>query len=409
MSSPIESLLSPAAASSPSRYVDFPEFEIKWAFEAGLPDPATFPIDDLVRISERVLRDDAEEALQYGTPRQSALTYGFAGLREEIIARTPVASGRDFGLPNVMLTGGGVQGITFACRTFLEPGDLLAVEAPTWNAVLSAAEQAGASTLAIPMDDDGMIVDVLEERLVELEREGRRLKMVYTIDTFNTPTGLCLSEPRRRRLIELAAHHGFVILEDNVYGALRYDGRALPTMFEMDTTGLVVKIDSFSKTLAPALRLGWVSADPTVISAMAGVRGDLGVSQWIGRIMAGYLNEGLYEPHLEKVNSLYRTKRDLTDAALTEHCGDLVTWRKPDGGFFFWVEMDRNVDTRAVMGKALAEGVVCRPGERFFGQPDSGARFLRIAFTMVPAERIPAGIEVLARAMSDSTLAGTGA
>src|SRR5581483_11864604 len=186
-------------------------------------DPSTFPIEDLVRISESVLRSDAEEALQYGTPRQSALIYGYAGLREEIVSRTPVAPGRDFGLPNVMLTAGGVQGITFACRTFLEPGDVVAVEAPTWNAVLTAAEQVGAETLAIPMDDEGMVVDALEERVGELERAGRRLKMVYTIDTFNTPTGLVLSEPRRRRLIELAEQHGFIILEDNVYGALRYD------------------------------------------------------------------------------------------------------------------------------------------------------------------------------------------
>lgn len=409
MSSPIESLLTPEAARASSRYVDFPDFEIKWAFEAGLPDPATFPIDDLTRLTERVLRTDAEDALQYGTPRQSALIYGYAGLREEIVARTPVAPGRDLGLANVMLTSGGVQAITLAVRAFLGPGDVLAVEAPTWNAVLDAAAQVGTQTVAIPMDEDGMVVDALEARITELREEGRRLKMVYTIDTFNTPTGLCLSENRRRRLLALAEQHGFVVVEDNVYGALRYDGPPLPTLFEMDTQGLVVKIDSFSKTLAPALRLGWVSGDPAAISGMAGVRGDLGVSQWLARVMAAFLREGLYEPHLERVNALYRTKRDLTDEALREHCAELTTWRRPDGGFFFWVEMAPGTDARSVMRKALAEGVVCRPGERFFGQPEDGAQFLRIAFTMVPSERIPAGIEILARSLADSTLAGTGA
>ena len=148
----------------------------------------------------------------------------------------------------------------------------------------------GAETIALPIDDDGANLDVLEAHLERLASEGRRLKLVYTIATFNTPTGVCLSLDRRRRLIELARQWRFLIIEDNVYEPLRYDGAAIPTMFSLDDTGLVVKLDSFSKVVAPGLRLGWVTGEPEIIRALSSVRGDLGVGQWIARTMTHYLD-----------------------------------------------------------------------------------------------------------------------
>lgn len=400
MSPSMESLFSKAASGAHRGYVEFPEFPIRWAFEAGLPDPDTFPIDDLVRISERILRTEAADALQYGTPQFSGLTYGYPELRRQIVERTDAA--RELSLANVMLTSGGVQAITLACRAFLDPGDVIAVEAPTWGAVLGAAKHAGADAAAIPMDDDGLRLDVLEARLQDLRREKRRLKLVYTIDTFNTPTGICLSEARRRQLLDLAAEWEFVVLEDNVYGDLRYEGSAIPTLLSMDTEGVVIKVDSFSKTLAPGLRLGWLTADAPVVSALAAVREDLGVSQWLARLMSGYLTEGLFQPHLALVNRLYAAKRDAAAAALEQHCSKWARWTIPKGGFFFWLTLDDAVDGRSVMHKALAEGVVCRPGERFFGEEGAGGQHLRIAFTQVPIEEIGRGIEVLGQAIRHS-------
>src|SRR5579884_823678 len=206
-----------------------PEVKVTWAFEAGLPDPATFPVDDLLRISESVLRTDSAAALQYGGAQHGGIVYGYEGLRDLLAERARREGVADVDRSGVMLTSGGIQAITMACRAFLDPGDVLAVEAPTWGAVLSAAVTQGAEAVAIPMDKEGLLVDELQRRLAQLRSEGRRLKMLYTIATFNTPTGISLSEARRRRVLELARQWEFVVLEDNVYGDLRYEGDAIPS------------------------------------------------------------------------------------------------------------------------------------------------------------------------------------
>ena len=352
-----------------------------------------------------MLRDDAADALQYGGAGSNSILYGYEGLRDLIAERTLQREGREIDRRAVMLTLGGVQAISLATRAFLDAGDTIAVEAPTWGAALNAARNAGADAIAVPMDAEGMRVDVLEQELARLAGEGKSLKLVYTIATFNTPTGWSLSLPRRRRLLELAEQHGFLVLEDNVYGELRYEGDAIPTLFSLDRSGLVLKIDSFSKILAPALRIGWVSGDPEAIRALGVVRGDLGVSQWLARVVARYMQEGKLEPHIESVNALYREKRDLAVDALRKHCDPWVRFDVPEGGFFLWVELAPEVDGQQAMMKALAEGVVCRPGERFFGETDADVhkQWFRLNFTMIPAAEIERGIVALGKAIADST------
>jgi 2-aminoadipate transaminase len=402
----IEGLLSQSVRRIPrSGWFEFPaDVKIRWAFEAGLPDPATFPLEDLERLTADVLRDDAADALQYGSPGSNAISWGYEGLRDRIAERTHRLEGRAIDRRNVMLTLGGVQAITLACRAFLDAGDVMAVEAPTWNAALNAAQQSGAEAIAVPMDRDGMRVDLLEDELEKLAAVGKRLKLLYTIATFNTPTGWSLSLPRREALLGLADRYGFVVVEDNVYGELRYDGDTIPTLFSLDQSGLVVKVDSFSKILAPALRLGWVSADPEVTRALGSVRGDLGVSQWIARAVARYMDEGKLDPHVAMVNALYREKRDVAVGALREHCGPWVDFDVPDGGFFLWIELSPDVDGEQVMRKAYSEGVMCRPGERFFGESDADAhkQWFRLAFVMVPKDELERGIAALGKAIADS-------
>jgi 2-aminoadipate transaminase len=401
----IRLLRSQAARRGTGSYLDLPRAEVKWVFEAGLPDPETFPIDDLVRISERVLREDASEALQYGSGYAGSILYGWEGLRDLLAERASAASGRELGRREVMLTSGGVQALTLTCKAFLDPGDPFAVEVPTWNAVLGAARIAGASPIAIPLDDGGLRLDVLEQQLERLAREGRPLKLLYTISSFHTPTGVCLSEPRRRKLVELAAKWHFVILEDDVYGDLRYDGDPLPSMLSLDSAGLVVRVESLSKTVAPALRLGWVTGHAESVAALSAVRGDLGVSQWVARVAEQYLREGLYEPHLASINSLYRAKRDACLAALEKHCQGALSWTRPDGGFFLWCELDPRYDGREVLKRALAAGVVCRPGERFFGEPEQGRQWFRLSFVTPPQDQIEPGIAALGDAIRASARA----
>jgi 2-aminoadipate transaminase len=374
--------------------------DIKWMFEAGLPDPATFPVDDLARITDDVLRTDAAGALGYGTATDAGIQAGYPELRDLLAARGNAVDERGIDRHGVMLTSGAAQGLMLLFEAFVDAGDVVAVEAPTWNAVLAALARRGADTVALPLDQDGIDVDALEVELERLAASGRRLKLLYTIATFNTPTGVCLSVQRRRRVLDLARRWGFLVVEDNVYADLRYDGDALPTLFSLDESDLVVKVDSFSKVIAPGLRLGWLTAAPDIIATLAGVRGDLGVSQLTARVLARYVGDGLLDPHIAEVVRLYRRKRDAAEVALRRHGGDQVRWRTPDGGFFLWVELASGVDPAAVMAQCLAAGVSCRAGERFFGDGDRGRNFFRLAFPSVPIDEIDPGLAVVGQAVA---------
>jgi 2-aminoadipate transaminase len=374
---------------------------ILWSFDSGRPDPATFPIDDMTRLNEFVLRTQTDGALQYGDGYDEMM-YGFPGLRDQLAERSQGDDGRDIDRTAVLLTSGAVQAISLALKAFVDPGDVIAVEAPTWGAVISTARGRGADVVAIPMDGEGLQVDLLEQELDRLDRQQRRFKLLYVIAAFNTPTGVSLSLERRHRLLDMAARRRFVVLEDNTYRDLRYDGPALPTLFGLDESGLVVQVGSFSKTMAPALRLGWATGHPDVIAALTGVRTDLGVSQWVARVMSEFLREGLFDAHLQSIRSFYRTKLTMTEAALHAHCDPWVSWVTPEGGFFLWVELDPRIDGKLVMRNALARGVLVRAGERFFGDPNHGRQQFRVSFGKLPIGGIQSGISRLGEAMTES-------
>ncbi len=393
-------LQSALAAGGSTFYLDGrPGGPMPLVFEAGLPDPITFPVDDLARLTAKVLERDRDD-LQYGTPFGGDLSYGNFGLRERLADRAGRRDGRAVDASSVMLTAGGGHAISLAVQAFVERGDEVVVEAPTWEYPLRDIAAAGGVATALQLDGAGLPLDALEERLAA----GAPVKLVYTIATFNVPTGICLAVERRRRLVELAEEHDFLVVEDDVYGDLRYEGDALPTLLSLDPNGRVLQIGSFSKTVMPGLRLGWVVGHPDVVAAMARVRRDLGVGQLVARVMGDYLAEGLLDPHIADVNALYRTKRDAVLAALERHCTGLMTWNRPEGGYFVWLELAEGVDGRQLQRRAMAQGVICRPGERFYGEPDdaSGQR-MRLAFTAVPVEQLERAAEVLAASAAPAT------
>jgi 2-aminoadipate transaminase len=187
-----------------------------------------------------------------------------------------------------------------------------------------------------------------------------------------------MSVSRRHQLLDLAKQHGFVIVEDEVYGDLRFAGEPLPTLLSLDDSGLVIQCGSFSKIVAPGLRLGWMAGDPRAIAGLAAVRQDLGVGQWLARVMDEYMAEGLLEPHLEKAREIYRRKAMIAVKAMREHCAPYVKFREPRGSFYLWVEIDNRIDWARAARLAEREGIFFRPGERFMGEPD-GRQFLRLA------------------------------
>jgi len=401
----ISALWSVQAATGSSSYLDGrPGGPMPIVFEAGLPDPESFPVDVLARLTTTVLQRDRAE-LQYGTPIGGDLAYGYYGLRELLAERTAARDGRDPGVAGVMLTAGGAHAISLAVQAFVDPGDNVVVESPTWEYPLRDVELAGGRTVAIPVDEDGMRIDLLEEHLAAVAARGERVKLVYTIATFNVPTGVCLSLARRRRLVDLALEHGFMIIEDNVYGDLRCDGEPLPTLASMDHGGVVITVESFSKTVMPGLRLGWVTGHPDALVAMARVRRDLGVGQLVARVMAEFVAEDRLDPHIAEVCARNRSKRDVSLSALEEHCAGAMTWNRPLGGYFIWLQLADHIDPAALRRRALQSGVVCRPGERFYGEtPDGGHQRMRFAFTAVPAANLERAITILGAAAEESTL-----
>ena len=394
----LDRLLAGAARRSIAPY-QLPPERASWLFEAGLPDPATFPVDDLVRLAEEVLRSELAGALQYGAARDAETSSGWVGLRDALAERTRRIDGCDVDRHNIMLTSGSASALALIFESFVDPGDAVAIEVPTWNTNLATLARRGADIIPLLIEDDeGFSVDALESEIERLAAAGRSLKLVYTIATFNTPSGATLSLARRRRLLELAHRWGFVIVEDNVYRELRYDGEHLPSLLALDRHGVVLRVYSLSKVLAPAMRIGWVTGPVDVMRVLNGMRGDLGVSQWLARIAERFIREGSLDRHIVDVVTLYRAKRDAAERALHEHCDPWVRWRSPEGGFFLWVELDERVDVATVMAHALEEGVLCRTGERFFDDARA-SRYFRLAFPAVPIPEIEHGMAVLGRAI----------
>jgi 2-aminoadipate transaminase len=398
----IESLYSGRAANGPPLFFPSPEVPAIFNFDQGLAAPETFPRDDLLRLARLVLERDGPEALDYFDPATGyeELVFGYRGLRERLAGRIRATQGRDLGPLGIILTSGSVQGIALAVAGYLDPGDVALVEASSFPYALRYMGMAGGEVRGVPVDDDGMVVEAIPALLDRIAAEGKRVKLAYTIPTFQTPTNTEMPESRRRHLLALAERHRFVIVEDNVYGDLRFDGAELPTLLSLDRSGLVIQCGSFSKIVAPGLRLGWMAGEPAAIGALASVRQDLGVGQWLARVMAEYLAEGLLEPHLERVRAVYKSKCAVAVRAAREHCGAYVRFREPRGSFYLWLEIDDRVDWARAAKLAERQGIFFRPGERFMGEPD-GRQFLRLSYSHVAEPVIADGIARLGAILRD--------
>jgi 2-aminoadipate transaminase len=399
----VRSLYSPNARRGAPIFFGSAPVPVTYNFDQGLAAAETFPLQELAELARKVLERDGSKALEYGDVSRdyTELVYGYRRLRELLAERIARVQQRRLPPDGLILTSGSVQAIALAANAYLGPGDAAIVEASSFPYGMRYMEATGAVLATASVDDDGMVVDEVEQRLEELRARGLRPKLIYTIATFQLPTGTCLSLERRRRLIELAKRWQVIVLEDNVYGELRFEGERLATLLELDDSGLVIQSDSFSKTVVPGVRLGWLAGTPEAIAGVAAVRQDLGVSQWMSRIMAEYLAEGKLDPHVEAANRVYRAKRDAAVDALRRHCGDALRFRVPQGGFYLWLELADGIDVDRVRDLAARGGVYCRPGEVFTGDA-SGRRFLRMSYSQIPISEIERGVKVLAAALEAS-------
>jgi 2-aminoadipate transaminase len=352
----------------------------------GFPNPATFPTDELDEIAARLVRDDAAVALQY------APCAGIASVREYLIERQEQVQGRRPEHAELIVTSGGMECIALMCQALIDPGDTIAVEAPSYLGALMAFGGAEADVVAIAIDDDGLRVDALAERLAA----GLRPKFLYTIPEYQNPTGRTLSLQRRRELVEVCQRHGVLIFEDVAYRELPFDGTSLPSLWSL-APDVVLQAGTFSKSFFPGVRLGWAAGPAEVVAELSAAKQttDQCAGGFGQRLLEEYGRGGGFERHLPAARALYASRWAALSAALTHHMPDEVAWTEPTGGFLTWLTLPEQLDTLAMRPAATAAGVAYVPGPPFH-VGDGGRNTMRLSFSHLTETELETAVERLA-------------
>jgi DNA-binding transcriptional MocR family regulator len=349
------------------------------SFARGVPAPECLPVEELADCARAAIEGDGRAVLSYGPGG------GYGPLRDWIAARHGVEPAR------VVVTSGSLQGFVFLAEQLVRPGARVLVEAPTYDRPLKILARLGADVVGLPMDDDGLEPEALERALAE----GEKPAFLYTIATFQNPSGRTLSADRRASVVELARAHDLLVLEDDPYGLVRYEGERLSTLFELEGGTNVAYASSFSKTIAPGVRVGYFVL-PAELAAQIEA---LAVSTYISppfmtqATVHEFLRRGNFEPNLERVQGLLRSRRDAMLAALEEHMPDGATWSHPQGGYFVWLDLP---DAAPELARAEEAGVSFVRGSDFFAGGSGGERSLRLAFSFVSPDEIADGVARLA-------------
>ncbi|WP_455582039.1 aminotransferase-like domain-containing protein [Dysosmobacter sp.] len=359
------------------------------SFAGGMPAPEVFPVEPLRAAADKVLRTAGRTALQYG------LSDGVASLREKIAARHR-AAGMPCQAEDVLMINGSQQGLDLASRLFLNPGDLVACENPTYMAALSVFRGYECDLLPIDTDEEGMVLEDLERKLAA----NPRVRLIYVIPTFQNPTGKTWSAARRKGLLALAERYRLPVLEDNPYGDLRYEGEDVAPLRALDTSGIVTYMGSFSKILSPGIRLGWMVAAPEVLEKLITAKQstDVQASTFIQMMVDTYLADNDLEENIRSLRALYGKRRDLMISAMKESFPKAARWVRPRGGLFLWVSLPDGMDTTALLPRAVEEKVAYIPGRSFYAGEDVD-NTLRLNYSNATEEQIVTGIRRLGRVL----------
>ena len=371
------------------------------SFIYGLPDPTTFPATALGQMAEQVLGQRPELALQYG-PEQ-----GYGPLIDYLRARLAREEGLAIDRPQIMLSGGSAQALDHVCTLLTRPGDAVLVEAPTYHETLQLFRDHGLRPLQVPIDDGGLQVEALAARLEALAREGEGARLLYVIPNFQNPSGITLTAERRQPILALARRFDLVVIEDDVYRDLAYGEPVPPSLFALDLEqegqeGRVLRIGSFSKILAPGVRLGWLMGPPDRIGRLIGsglrCMGG-GANPLVANVLADYCLAGLMEAHVEGLRGVYRQRRDAMLEALETYMPPGTGWTRPGGGFFVWLRLPAPLRAAEVAERAREQGLLIPVGDPFFAEAPTG-QYLRLAFSYVTPEQIWKGILLLGQVLA---------
>ncbi|MGI6453911.1 MAG: PLP-dependent aminotransferase family protein [Syntrophomonadaceae bacterium] len=362
------------------------------SFAGGLPAPELFPVEEILTVNRIVLQEQGSKALQYTT------TEGFDPLRKWIAARTNNKQGTSFDFDNVLITHGSQQALDLSGKVFLDEGDVVLCESPTYLAALSAFKAYGCQFAEVPTDAQGMIPDELENILANTPKA----KIIYVIPDFQNPTGRTWSLDRREQLVKAAMKYQVMVIEDNPYGELRFEGEALPSVKSFDQTGCVLCLGSFSKIFCPGYRIGWVAGDKRIIQKYVLVKqgADLQCNTIAQMEIAKYLELFDIDEHIGRIREVYRRRRDLTVKTMEEEFPPQVTFTRPQGGLFAWIELPDHINARDVLLKSLEKNVAFVPGGSFFPNTSKENTF-RINFSNMPEDRIIEGLKSLGQVLRE--------
>jgi 2-aminoadipate transaminase len=370
----------------------WPAGTTQYEFGGGKPDPGSFPYDELVDATRRMMAAEGAQALTYGEP------LGYLGLRELLAHKFDHFEGLQTSPDNFLLTNGSSHALSLAISSFVDIGDAVILEAPTFSGTLNTFRRHGADLRDVPVDDGGIVIDAVREHLEALRREGRRCKLIYTMPTFHNPAGPTAPLERRKELLALAREYETLILEDDAYGDLRFEEEFIPSLYALDDSGSVIRAGTLSKILGAGMRLGWLLAPQSMLPVLQSFNFGGGIAPFTSRVATYYMRDHMID-HVATLIDVYRNKRDAMLQGLWEGLeGTDVEISKPAGGFFIWVKLPTAADTAKLTQFAREAGVGYVPGGAFMPN-GGGERHIRLAFSYESEENCHAGARHLASAI----------
>lgn len=357
------------------------------SFIFGFPDPASLPASEVAATTTKVLAERGHAALQYGD------NAGYSGLIDALLAKLRRDQGIEASRDNILITAGGSQAIDLLLDTLVDWGDAIVSEMPTWLGAVQAFQSTGADIVSIPIDAEGIDVRALARELDRLHAAGITPKFIYANANFQNPTGATMSLQRRKDLLALTRQAGTLLIEDDAYFDLRYEGQRLPAIYSLDDSGSVVYMGTLSKTMGPGMRLGWLVGPPSLIRRVSSLKVDGGTNVFGAHVAADWLPERLL-PHVARLRKVYHRRRDLMLAALDRHMPPGTTWTVPDGGFFIWVTLPEAIDGQRMLPQAQELGVEYLPGPACYSEA-TGQNQIRLSFSFVADDLIEPGIRII--------------
>ncbi|WP_457801614.1 aminotransferase-like domain-containing protein [Limosilactobacillus reuteri] len=361
------------------------------SFAGGLPAPELFPVKEMKATVDKVFEEHGQEAMQYGAAK------GVTALREVIQQHVKEKEDVDSELDNVLVTTGSEQALDLVGKAFVDPGDTVLVEQPTYLCALDVFRSYGANFASVEMDEDGMKMDALEEAL----KANPNTKLIYTVPNFQNPTGRTMTEERRKQLAELAEKYDVYVLEDNPYGEIRFSGQHVPAVKSFDKSGHVLYMSTFSKTLAPGFRLGWLVADEDVVNKLTVLKqsADLHTDNLAQFAVAQFFADNDVDAHVKEISDLYGKRKDLMLEGIKKYFPEGVKYTNPEGGMFLWVEVPGVDDTVELFKECLEHDVAFVPGDPFFaGEAQPGA--FRLNYSNMKEDQIEVGLKRLGAALT---------